>query len=254
MDASTGASALTTGEGRTTLIPTGIQGLDTQFGGGLPSGSNILLLADPSNAPYVFAEQFAAAGLERGERVYFYSMERPKEDILYGMRQFMAKDPGANLQFFDCYSVKLRPLASAVLKRIGVTNHSVNVTEDVVERLLSEKRDGPFRVIIETASAAIQTYGLEPTMTMLRQLTAVVQKLGGASCFQLVKGLHDHSSETAIRHLADGVIEFGVDRQGFGLYSYISISKMRGVPDATRLLLYKETEKGLWLESTRRVF
>lgn len=236
------------------MVPTGIQGLDSQFGGGFPQGSNVLLLADPSNAPYIFAEQFAAAGLEAGERVYFYSMERPKEEILLGMRGFMTKDPGANLQFFDCYSVKLGALSAAAMKKIGVTNHAVNITDDVVERILSEKRDGPFRVIIESVSAAIQTYGVAPTMTMLRQLTGVIQKMGGTSCFLVIKGLHDHGTEIALRHLADGVIEFGIDRQGFGLYSYISISKMRGIPDATRLLLYKETEKGLWLESTRRVF
>jgi KaiC/GvpD/RAD55 family RecA-like ATPase len=181
-------------------------------------------------------------------------MERPKEEILSGMRTFMTKDPGANLQFFDCYSVKLRPLSPIAMKKIGVTNHAVNITEDVVERILSEKHDASFRVIIESVSASIQTYGLEPTMVMLRQVTGIVQKLGGTSCFLIVKGLHDHTTEIALRHLADGVIEFGIDRQGFGLYSYISISKMRGVPDATRLLLYKETEKGLWLESTRRVF
>ena len=214
----------------------------------------MLLLADPSNAPYVFAEQFAAAGLERGERVYFYSMERPKEEILVAMRSFMTKDPTSMLQFFDCYSIKMRPLSPAGMKRIGVTNHAVNVTEDVVERLLAEKQDQPFRIIIESVSAAIQAFGLEPTMAMLRQMTAIVQKLGGTSAFLVIKGLHDHTTEIALRHLADGVIEFGIDRQGFGLYSYISISKMRGVPDATRLLLYKETEKGLWLESTRRVF
>lgn len=228
--------------------------MDTQFGGGFPSGSNVLLLADPSNAPYVFAEQFAAAGLEQGERVYFYSLERPKEEILLAMRSFMTKDPSALLQFFDCYSIKMGALSPAALKRIGVANHAVNVTEDVVERILAEKHDRPFRVIIESVSAAIQTYGLEPTMAMLRQLAGVVQKLGGTSCFLLIKGLHGQATEIGLRHLADGVIEFGIDRQGFGLYSYISISKMRGVPDATRLLLYKETEKGLWLESTRRVF
>lgn len=236
------------------MVSTGIQGLDAQFGGGFPAGSSILLLADPSNAPYVFNEQFAAAGLEGGDRVYFYSLERPKEEILHGMRAFMTKDPTASLQFFDCYSVKLRPLTAASMKKLGVTNHAVNVTEDIVERLLSEKLTTSFRVIIESVSGAIQTYGLEPTMTMLRQLSGIVQKLGGTASFLLIKGLHDRSVETAIRHLCDGVVEFGVDRQGFGLYSYISISKMRGVPDATRLLLYKETEKGLWLESTRRVF
>lgn len=235
-------------------VPTGIQGLDGQFGGGIPRGSNVLLLSEPSSAPYMFNEQFAAVGLERGERVYYYSLERPLEEVLTRVRSYMTNPFGKNLQFFDCYSVKLRPMSIPAMKKIGVSNHAVNVTEDVVGRLLAHKPAEPFRVVIESLSAAIQSYGLEPALTMVRQLCGVVQKQGGTSTFLLVKGLHDPATETTLRHLADGVIEFGVDRQGFGLYSYISIAKMRGIPDATRLLLYKETEKGIWLESTRRVF
>lgn len=238
----------------TTLESTGIQGLDSQFGGGFPSGSSVLLLADPSNAPYVFNEQFTAAGLEKGQRVLFYSLERPKEEIIAHVKQFLGKDPGPNLVFFDCYSVKMRQLPAAMMKKLGITNHAVNVTEDAVARMAEQEKGKPFRLVIESLSEAISAYGLEPAMNMIRQVCGINQKLGGITVFLLIKGAHDHAVETMIRHLADGVIEFGVDRQGFGLYSYISISKMRGVPDATRLLLYKETEKGLWLESTRRVF
>lgn len=238
----------------TATVSTGIQGLDSQLGGGFPAGTSVLLLADPSNAPYVFNEQFTAAGLDKGERVLFYSLERPKEEILAHVKQFMGKDPGPNLVFFDCYSVKMRELPAATMKKLGITNHAVNVTHDAVARLTEQEKGKPFRLVIESLSEAISAYGLEPALTMIRQVTGINQKLGGVSVFLLIKGVHDHGTETLVRHLADGVIEFGVDRQGFGLYSYLSISKMRGVPDATRLLLYKETEKGLWLESTRRVF
>lgn len=228
--------------------------MDSQLGGGIPQGTNLLLLADPSNAPYVFNEQFAAGGLERKETVYYYSLERPWDEIIRNLKVFLSKDPGAQLQFFDCYSVKLRQLPAATMKKLGVSDHAVNVTQDAVDRVLAHPKGVPFRIVIESLSEAIQAYGLEPTLNMLRQLTGVVQRLGGLSACLLIKGIHDHSVETQLRHLMDGVLEFGVDRQGFGLYTYISISKMRGVPDATRLLLYKETEKGLWLESTRRVF
>jgi archaeal flagellar protein FlaH len=228
--------------------------LDSQLGGGFPVGSSVLLFADPSNAPYIFDEQYAAAGLEKGEQVLYYSLERPKEDILKNIRTYMTKDAGPNLQFFDCYSVKMGKLQPSMMKKLGISDHAVKVTEDLIERLIALEKGKPFRVIIESVSESIQSYGLEPTLSMLRQMGGIVQKLGGTAVYLLVKGMHDHGVETGIRHLADGVVEFGVDRQGFGLYSYISISKMRGVPDATRLLLYKETEKGLWLESTRRVF
>lgn len=239
---------------RTAQVSTGIQGLDAQLGGGIPQGTNLLLLADPSNAPYMFNEQFAAGGLERKETVYYYSLERPSDEILRNLKVYLTKDAGAQLQFFDCYSVRLGQLPAATMKKLGVTDHAVNVTQDVVDRVLAHPKGSTFRLVIESLSESIQAYGLEPTLSMLRQVTGVVQRMGGLSVSLVIKGIHDHSVETQLRHLMDGVLEFGVERQGFGLYSYIAISKMRGVPDAARLLLYKETEKGLWLESTRRVF
>ncbi len=57
-----------------------------------------------------------------------------------------------------------------------------------------------------------------------------------------------------MRLWADGVLELGLDRQGFSLYPYVKVTKMRGVPDSSRFLLFKETERGLFMESTRRVF
>ncbi|HLE47607.1 MAG TPA: hypothetical protein VI818_04855, partial [Candidatus Thermoplasmatota archaeon] len=142
--------------------------MDAQFGGGIPSGTSILLLADPSNAPYLFNEQFAAGGLEKGERVYFYSLERPKEEILTNLRAYMTRDPGPSLQFFDCYSVKMKALPPAAMKKLGITNHAVNVTEDIIERLVGDKHTAPFRVVIESVSEAVHAYGLEPTLNMLR--------------------------------------------------------------------------------------
>jgi KaiC/GvpD/RAD55 family RecA-like ATPase len=237
------------------MVTTGIQGLDAHFSGGVPSGSTILCLSEPSNAPYLFCEQFAAGGLGAMETVYYYNLERPKVEVVERVRNLLAKQEVLkNLQYFDCYSVKLRDLSAPMLKRMGIENHAVKVNEDVVARLPHHPKDAPFRVIIESVTEAIEAYGLEPTLTMLNMLSGMVKMMNGVALVMLVRGLHDPHVEMRLRHLVDGVIEFGVERQGFGLYSYLSVTKMRGVQDANRLLLYKETEKGLWLESTRRVF
>ena len=60
--------------------------------------------------------------------------------------------------------------------------------------------------------------------------------------------------ETRLRHMCGGVLEFGVERKGFGTYNYLYVSKLLNVTDPVKILLWKETEKGLWLESTKRVF
>lgn len=237
------------------VVTTGIQGLDAHFGGGFPTGSTILVISDPSNAPYIFCEQFAGGGLNAAETVYYYSLERPKAEVVEHLRSFVPKaDAFQSLQFFDCYSVKLRDVNAQALKRLGVENHAVKVNEDVNARILRQAKDTPFRVVIESVTEAILAYGLEPTLTMVKTLAGMMKMMNGVALVMLVRGMHDPQVETQIRHIADGVIEFGVDRQGFGLYSYLTVTKMRGIQDATRLLLYKETDKGIWLESTRRVF
>lgn len=237
------------------LVTTGIQGLDAHFNGGIPEGSTLLCVSEPSNAPYLFCEQFAAGGLNASETVYYYDLERPKDEVVERLRSMLPKQEVLkNLQYFDCYSVKLRDLNASMLKKLGIENHAVKVNDDVVTRLAHQSKDAPFRVVIESLTEAIAAYGLEPTLQMLQSLTGMVRMLNGTALVMLVKGLQDPQVEMRIRHIVDGVIEFGLERQGFGLYTYLSVSKMRGVQDATRLLLYKETDKGLWLESTRRVF
>jgi len=237
------------------MVTTGIQGLDAHFSGGIPTGSTVLCISEPSNAPYLFCEQFASGGLSALETVYYYNLERPKVEVVERLRGLLPKQEVLkNLQYFDCYSVKLRDLNPATMKKLGIENHAVKVNEDVVARLLHQPKDTPFRVVVESVTEAIQAYGLEPTMQMLQTLTGMVRMMNGVALIMLVKGLQDPAIDMRIRHMVDGVIEFGVERQGFGLYSYLTVSKMRGVQDATRLLLYKETDKGLWLESTRRVF
>lgn len=237
------------------LVTTGIQGLDAHFGGGIPTGSTILVLSEPSNAPYLFCEQFAAGGLTAGETVYYYNLERPQKEWLARVQTHVqGPDSLKRLQYFDCYSVKLRSAGAVTLKKIGVENHAVKVCDDLVARLLKHPRGQPFRVVIESLSEAIEAYGVEPTLAMMSTLTGIMRLSDGVVLAMLVHKMHDPKVEMRLRHMCDGVIEFGVERQGFGLYTYLSVTKMRGVQDATRLLLYKETDKGLWLESTRRVF
>lgn len=237
------------------LRESGVPGLDGQLSGGLVPGQSIIVLSASGNAPFRFLEHFAAAGLQTGEMVYYYNLERPKPEVLARMDRLVPTEgPRSNLEYIDCYSVKLRDLDMATMERIGVQNHAPKITDDLVRRVLDHPRDVPFRVVIESLSESIDAYGLDATLTMLKVLVGVVKMRGGLLAALLVKGIHDPQVEARVSHIVDGVFEFGRERQGFGTYSFLNINKLRGIVDAERLLLYKETEHGLRLETTRRVF
>jgi archaeal flagellar protein FlaH len=233
---------------------TGIQGLDTHLGGGFPRGATILVLAESSNAPYIFCEQFGAGGIRDGETVYYYNLERPKAESVASLQQMARIEfPPRQLQYFDCYSRRLG-LPAATLKKLRIQNHAPNVVRDLPQRLMKHRpNQGPFRVIVESLTETLRLYGLGPTLTMLNVLTGVMRLRQGVAIVMLERGLHPPNVENQIRHLVDGVMEFGIERKGFGLYPFLSITKMLGVRNAANILFYEEGPEGLKVDSTRRI-
>lgn len=110
------------------------------------------------------------------------------------------------------------------------------------------------RVVVDSYSDLILEWGWDQAFDQLRRLKSETQKAGGNLFVNAASGLHDEAQRTRLKQWADGVLELGFDRQGFGLYPYLKVTKMRGVPESSRFLLFKETEQGLFMESTKRVF
>ncbi len=110
------------------------------------------------------------------------------------------------------------------------------------------------RYVLDAFSPMTRAQGWEDIEVQLKKLKAQVRQTGTVALVIAIDGLHEKSELAMLKMWADGVMELGFDRQGFGLYPFLKVTKMRGVPDSARFLLFKETEKGLFMESTRRVF
>lgn len=240
------------------LTTTGISGLDAQLGGGVPRGSTILLFAEPGNAISLFSEQFAGGGLGAGEHAYYYEFDRPVGRLARGVRQF-AESTGAaskaSFQLFDGYSTQF---GKGSIPRTDDAVVNLVKREDAMDRILRDVQatpyGQPYRVVVESLSALVVPGQEERVIEFLKRLAFLGHELGGVHLVSVVKGLHDPVFETKLRHHASGVLELGMERKGFGIYPFLLVAKMMNLRDPVRLLLFKETDKGLWLESTKRVF
>ena len=231
------------------LTTTGIPGLDAQIGG-FPVGSTILFLSEPCNATSVFAEQFAAGGILKGEKVLYYSLERPADEIRKNISQpeSMSAEKAGAVNIIDRYS-------DAERRRPGGKKGKKWEPLGEIEHLISsEKIKAPYRIVIESMSSVLMESGQEDVISLFEKIVHSGRKNGGVNLIMMTKNMHGTQMEYTAKHLADGVLEIGLERRGFGVYPYIMITKLRGVRESTKMLLYRETDKGLWLESTRRVF
>ena len=67
---------------QTERVPTGIKGLDALIEGGLPKGRSILITGEPGTGKTIFALQFLAEGLGRGEKCIYVSADESPMDVL----------------------------------------------------------------------------------------------------------------------------------------------------------------------------
>jgi circadian clock protein KaiC len=67
---------------QTERVPTGIKGLDLLIEGGFPKGRSILVTGEPGTGKTIFALQFLADGLGRGEKCIYVSADESPMDVL----------------------------------------------------------------------------------------------------------------------------------------------------------------------------
>lgn len=239
------------------IATTGVAGLDAQLGGGIPRGTTLLVIGEPGNAIPLFSEQFAGGGLDAGEDAHFFQFDRPCGDIRKAIRTFVLRgnEGKADLTLYDGYAPQFRGAGGTKLRdpeSVGVSIKEAVPT--MMAAIMNQPAGRPYRVVIESLSALAREENERELLDFVKNLVYLGHETGGLHLISIVKGLHSPAFEAQLKHLVGGVIEFGAERKGFGIYNYLVVSKLLKVQDPVRILLWKETDKGLWLESTKRVF
>lgn len=205
-------------------LTTGLGGLDAQLGGGVPGGTVHLLIGEPMNALELFCQHFAAGAANHGGALYV-STSASEEEVKAGVEMVGGKP--------DKVAVHVLP-------------HGKSWDPPDVPK--------GQRYVLDSFSQYNLAVGWEKSFARLEELKKQVRGGNGNLLAVVTPALVSDKELALLKLWGDGVLELGFDRQGFGLYPYLKVTKMRGVPDSSRFLLFKETEKGLFMESTRRVF
>lgn len=206
-------------------LSTGLAGLDAQLGGGVPKGTVHVLFSEPMNAQELMMYHFAAGGSRLAGGTAFFPTEAQPSEVNEGITA-----------------------CGGMLQRVQVVPLPIKG-----KWTLPEPRAG-LRYVIDNGSTFIMRAGWDDAFGQLQALKALMRTNGDNLFISITTALHNPVEQAMLKQWADGVLELGFDRQGFGLYAFLKVTKMRGVADSARLLLFRETEQGLAVESTRRVF
>lgn len=234
---------------------TGIQGLDGHLAGGIPRGTTLLVISEPDNSLPTFCEQFAGGGVNGGEHIVYFELDRPtaslRKDIAgYAVNAENARK--ATLKVYDGYAPQFGRNIGEKQAGFAAPITKTELFPSILREVQAAK-PGSYRMVVESLSSTVTEKNEDEALEFVRTLVYLGWELQGVQMITIVKGLHTARFEAALKHLVPGVIEIGMERKSFGLYPYLFVQKMLHVKDPVRIFPFKETEKGLSLETSKRL-
>jgi len=199
-------------------ISTGLELLDNCLFGGVPKGSNILVIGNLGKGKSSFARRFISEGLRNGERCLFVAvddspMQIRKKLSLELNRQVSEFEDIGMIRFVDAYSwSSLTHIDQEAFAINGILelNQLSGVISDAGYELgqtIQNKLGG--RRVIDSISSLLINFELPSVQRFMNQIGRTALAFGGVTTlFIMEEGTVSEQVLNNIKYIMDGVIEF----------------------------------------------
>ena len=201
------------------FISTGIPNLDDCLSGGLPRGSNILMVGPIGSGKSSFSRQFIIRGLLAGDPCLFVALDDSPQLIQKQFSQALPRsiqdyENSADFRLVDAYSWSTM-LPSQDHERFSLTgtldlNQLSGAISDAGNELgqsVQKKRGG--RRVIDSISSLLVHFELPAVQRFISQIARTSLAFGDVTTlFVLEQGTASEQVLNNIKYLMDGVIEF----------------------------------------------
>ncbi len=228
----------------------GIADIDQLLGGSLICGKSYLLEADNGTQPQSIIFPFIKHALTKGELVVFATNEGPAEDVLVKLKEYSINIDkaikGEQLLILDLWSEN-EDNGPGILRAGNPDDpHKVLYTyNQAFKNALEDREDRPRRVVMESLSGAVSTFGFERANRLADRATRMM-KIGQAIGLSvLIPKMHPPTVSESFRHLYDGCIQLTLQEHHNRLQKFIRILKSPLSGFETRRIPYEVTDAGL---------
>ena len=232
-----------------TRCVTGIETLDTELSGGIPTGSTVLISGGSGVGKTTLSMQFLINGIENGERgVFFTATESvPKLKKFQGVYDYFTEDliKSGNLSVIDLWSIS---------DRLGLNSEAYNLEEinilfEVI-RDITKELDAKRLIIDSITSLCYRIQTREAIRDFLFKLGASLTALDCTTFLtsEIPPKIFQYSQYEIEEFIADGIIFLGdVERKG-DLIRTLQVIKMRGTSHGrSRFALSMSSKNGIEL-------
>ncbi|WP_309493010.1 RAD55 family ATPase [Candidatus Hecatella orcuttiae] len=238
------------------LIKTGVEGLDDVLGGGLPDKSLVLVLGETGSHYDTFVRQIFYNHVLEGGKVAYYIVETSSSDVLedmsvynWDLTEFMEK---GSWVFVNALSPDLQELSELSPSKTPEVKLLLSQTLTTLKRdFLARVKEGRWTAL--HISHLILRYDFRDVMDTVLYMRMVVRHHSGLHFILLPRGVHEEQKIQALKHLADGVFEFGMQERGREYEGVFTITKLRKVLHKTKTHSFMISNRGLYIERAERI-
>lgn len=231
---------------------TGIDGLDTLLGSGIPVGNSVLVEGGPGSGKTVFCLHLVHNFCRKGKRVLYMSFEEPEENLRAHMESFgwdvrEYEDNGLlRLKRFNALDIarSVEALLSAAKKELFIEVQPMLFPEDFT----------PDLVLIDSLTSISSAFSGEESRfrIYMEQLFRYLEKTKTTSFLirEVANPAHTGKSYVekgeAVSFLSDGIIVlYSIAYEGGGRERAIEVLKMRGADIQCKIVKMAVTDQGI---------
>ena len=228
-------------------VTTGVAGLDEMMGGGIPGGQIIALMGTCGTGKTTMALQFIWAGLQKGEKGIFISLEEDEEAIINNARN---------------YGWDIEPYIAD--KTLTLVKLEPSDAKSTISRINSElptyiKNNQVKRVIFDSVSLLSMLFDTDSDRRSgLFDLCKHIKSSGATALFtaEVSSENPDVSRDGLVEYVADGVIllRYNETADGSDIQLSVRIVKMRRTNHSRRIKPYNIMNNGIEVHPKAEVF
>ncbi len=232
------------------LFNTGIISLDSQLGGGFPSGKLILILEEPGTGGEIFTFHISIEGIKKGEKVLYVTTDYPEREVIESLKLYFDFTSSENLDILDLFT----PRTTSLLEEGDVRSFIKSTRRDYLSEIKYRLNKGNYdRVIINNLTYFLMNYSFEEVNSFLGDLNLLAKVKDCLIILLLTKDMFDKRVETAIKHQCDGVIELTLREVENEIQRRLKVIKLERYVVPKNILRYELTDRGISMESLMRV-
>lgn len=237
---------------------TGMPSLDKSLMDGIPRGFTLLVAGPPGSGTELLAKQFASAGIDKENVVYFTTTERD-QDVTSTMEHFGWKSSMKIVNIADQYyrTVLAKELEISRYRQEGITMKDIMAAskEKTEERrginfltaltYETSRLKPPFRVVVDSLDFFLEYYDHVDVLSSLRTIKAHTQHEEGVALLTMLTGVYATRTQSSVEEIVDCSIELQRERVQNAFKNYLIIRKVRNHPEMTGIYEYKITKEGI---------